>query len=74
MADLTDEQMNKPTDGFRHDSDTGEEITEGFCFNDGDYYTGSKKKALEYAIKQGYKDLQESYDEEYHYWTTWHNE
>lgn len=59
--------------GFRIDSDTGERITSGFVFDEGVYYTASEEKALEYAKKHGYKDLQESYDDEFHYWTEWNN-
>jgi len=57
---------------FRIDSDTGEKITQGFIFDDGEYYTGSEEKALEYAKKLGFKNLDESYEAERHYWTEWH--
>ncbi len=47
---------------FRIDSDTGKKITTGFVFDDGEYYTGSEEKALEYAKKLGFKTLNESYE------------
>jgi len=56
---------------MRIDSETGEEIIEGFLIND-ELYIGDEDRALKAVQKQGFKDLEESYEAEYHYWTTWH--
>jgi len=50
---------------------TGEGMNEGYVFGDGTDYFKYEKDALAHAISLGYKDLQESYDDDSHYYTEW---
>ncbi len=54
----------------RIDSFTSEEMYEGFLIND-TVYIADEERALAYVKVCGYKDLQESYDAGFHYWTEW---
>ena len=56
---------------LRIDSITGEGMTEGFCFLDGQFYCECEKEALKYAQSLGYESLKQSYEMGAHYWTTW---
>lgn len=53
---------------------TGEGMNEGYVFGDGTDYFKYEKDALAHAISLGYKDLQESYDDDAHYYTEWEEE
>jgi hypothetical protein len=53
---------------------TGKGITEGFVFDDGCYYCSTEEQALEIVIKDGYKDLDEAFKDEYYYYTEWASE
>ena len=50
---------------------TGEGMNEGYVFGGGTDYFKYEKDALAHAISLGYKDLQESYDDDAHYYTEW---
>ena len=56
----------------RTDSQTGEEILEGFLINN-ELYIGDEDRALKIVQAQGFKSLKQSYEAEFHYWTTWHD-
>jgi hypothetical protein len=56
---------------MRIDSITGKLIKSGYCFQDGEFYCADETEALKYAQEQGYKDLEESFEAENHYWTEW---
>ena len=58
---------------MRIDSETNKPMHEGFLIND-TLYIADEKRALEIVQEHGYKDLQESYEAEFHYWTTWHED
>lgn len=49
---------------------TGKGMSEGFLFQM-DVYIKEESDALEYAKSIGYNSLEESYEDEMHYWTTW---
>jgi hypothetical protein len=53
---------------------TGEAITEGFCFGDGEKYFKHEKDAEEYAISIGYDSLEDAYSNNAYYWTEWEPE
>jgi len=48
---------------------TGEGMNEGFVFTD--KYFKHEKDALDYAISEGFKDLDDSYESGFHYYTEW---
>ena len=50
---------------------TGVGMFEGFCFDDGDKYFALEEDALTYAKSLGYTDLEEAYQDDRYYWTTW---
>ncbi len=50
---------------------TNQGMDAGFVFNDGLYYCSTEEAALAYAKSLGYKDLQESYDDDVSYYTHW---
>lgn len=56
---------------MRTDSITGKQISEGYCFNDGEFYCENIEDARNYAKELGYSTLSEAYEEEAYYWTTW---
>lgn len=58
---------------------TNEGMNEGFCFCDGIFnenllYFKYKKDAIKQAKKQGYKNLEDSYNDENHFFTTWYED
>lgn len=55
----------------RKNSITGKGMTEGYIFNDGDFYCETKTHALHYAKENGYKTLEESYNDGFSYHTEW---
>lgn len=56
---------------MRLDNVTGKLIQNGYCFGDGDFYCESEEDALKHAREQGFKDLEDSFNAENHYWTEW---
>lgn len=50
---------------------SGEGMWEGYCFGDGEEYAKEKEFAEIIAKRDGYASLDESYDDEHHYWTEW---
>lgn len=50
---------------------TGKGMNEGYCFGDGIAYASDEKSATKIAKDMGYSSLQESYEDENHYFTTW---
>ena len=61
----------KTKDLHRHKCTITEKgMSEGFLFCD-DTLIKNEEDALKYAQKNGYNTLQESYDDEFHFWTTW---
>jgi hypothetical protein len=58
----------------RKDDHTKKGINEGFVFGHSDLIFGNEKDALAYVKKHGYKTLQESYDDEFHYWSDWYQD
>jgi len=60
-------------DGFyaRKCDVTGRGMNEGFCFGDGIHYCIRKNDAIAYAIKMGYTSLEEAYEDEAYYYTSW---
>lgn len=50
---------------------TGKGINEGFCFGDGERYFANESDAKEHAITIGYESLDEAYEDDAYYWTTW---
>ena len=46
-------------------------MSSGWCVNDGELYFKYEKDAINWAVSNGYKDLQEAYDDEVIYWTDW---
>lgn len=55
----------------RRDSITGLGMNEGWCFGEGDFYCADEENALIYAKELGYESIQEAYEDEAGYWTTW---
>lgn len=53
---------------------TNKGMNEGFCFGDGDMYFANEDDAFDYAIKIGYKGLQDAFDDEAYYWTEWYDQ
>jgi hypothetical protein len=51
---------------------TGEGMNEGFCFDDIHYFK-YEKDAAAHAKKQGYKNLQQAFDDEAYYYTEWYD-
>jgi hypothetical protein len=71
-----DEEFGELYNAFAEkDSKTGKGISAGFVFDtiNGEVF-GEEEDALAFAKKHGYKDLQESYDDEFHYWTEWYQD
>lgn len=52
-------------------NETNRGINEGYVFNHGLYYCSTEEAALSYAKSLGYKDLQESFDDDAYYYTEW---
>lgn len=50
---------------------TGKGINEGFCFGDGEMYFANESDAETHAITIGYESLDEAYEDDAYYWTTW---
>lgn len=50
---------------------TGKGMWEGFCFGDGEEYAKDRESAEIIAKRDGYASLDESFDDEHHYWTEW---
>ena len=50
---------------------TGEEMSSGWCANDGMEYFKYEKDAVQWCISNGYKNMQEAYDDDAIYWTEW---
>jgi hypothetical protein len=53
---------------------TGKGMDEGFCFGDGWHYIADDEDALSFVRKQGYASLEESYEDDNHYWTEWYDD
>jgi hypothetical protein len=54
---------------------TGEGMNEGFCFGDGEVYIKNDDElALAEVKKMGYDSLNEAYEDEAYYFTTWEDE
>ena len=46
---------------------------EGWVVQDGVWYIKNEADARKHAVDAGYNDLQEAYDNEYMYYTEWHD-
>ena len=53
---------------------TNEGMNEGWVFGDGEGYFKYEKDALEWAIANGYADLDEAYEDDAIYWTEWEDD
>ncbi len=51
---------------------THEGMWEGWCINDGESYIKHEADALKCATDAGYKDIEQAYEDEFMYWTDWH--
>jgi hypothetical protein len=58
----------------RKDSVTGKGMNDGYCFGDGDFYCVSGLDALQKCEELGYKTMEEAFEDEAYYWTTWEAE
>lgn len=66
-------ETDSPEDkGYFIDSFTGEKIFEAFVFPmlEGAIYIREEEAALIFAGSHGYEDLEESYKDDFHYWTS----
>lgn len=50
---------------------TGEGMSEGYCFGDGEKYFKYEADATAYAKEIGYDSLQAAYDDDAYYYTAW---
>lgn len=50
---------------------TGEGMWEGYCFRNGEEYAIDKESAMIIVKRDGYESLDESYEDENHYYTEW---
>lgn len=50
---------------------TGKGMNEGFVFGNGEMYFSEEIYALEYAIKIGYDNLDDAYNDDAYYYTEW---
>jgi hypothetical protein len=58
-------------DSYRVCDKTGEKFNEGYCFGDGERYFASEENALEYAKEIGYESLDEAYNDDAYYFSSW---
>ena len=65
--------MNEEKKAPRYCSITLEPMFEGFCVCDGAMYIKLEKDATAHVIQAGYKDLDDAYEDEYIYFTDWHD-
>lgn len=68
--------MNQELDNFRIDSQTGECITEGWCFDFGSFYIGDETRAQALCHEVYGVSIEEIYeeDDELVYYTEWDEE
>ena len=57
----------------RYCSITHQPMFEGWVVQDGVWYIKNEADAKKHAVEAGYNDLQEAYDNEYMYYTEWHD-
>ena len=54
---------------------TNKGMNEGFCIGDGSFYVANDEDMLKHLLEETeYKTIEESYNDEYHYWTEWTEE
>ena len=53
---------------------TGEGMNEGWCFGDGQDYAKHESGAIELAKQYGYDSLEDAYEDDGGYWTSWEDE
>lgn len=53
---------------------TGGGMNEGWVGYNGEVYFSKEEDALQWCIKQGYKDIEEAYEDDVIYWTDWHDD
>ena len=70
--DFTITEYKKITYKFpRVCSITGEGMWEGYCFRNGEEYAIDKESAMTIVKRDGYESLDDSYEDENHYYTEW---
>lgn len=67
---LIDSELVEETDFARIDCDTGSIIFEGWVIGGAETY-GHESTVLHICKENGYKTLQEAYDDGFCYWTVW---
>jgi hypothetical protein len=65
------EEVLSNDDNVRICSVTNEEMSEGWCVNDGEMYFKYEKDAVKWSTDNGYESLQDAYDNDVIYWTEW---
>lgn len=50
---------------------TGEGMNSGYCFGDGEEYAKTKSDARKLAEQRGYESLEQAFEDDAYYWTTW---
>lgn len=58
----------------RQCSKTGEGMNEGWVFGDGEEYAKYEADAIELAKEYGYDSLEDAYEDNGGYWTSWEDE
>ena len=58
----------------RQCSETGKGMNEGWVIGDGEDYVSTKEGALKWANKMGYSTIEEAYDDDAMYWTSWYDD
>lgn len=59
----------------RQCSVTGEGMNAGFCICDGEMYIASEEHLIEHiTMDTGYDSIEEAYEDDYYYYTTWEDE
>ena len=53
---------------------TGEGMNKGWVISDGDDYAKYEEGAVELVERMGYNSIQEAYDDNFVYYTTWEDE
>jgi len=67
----SDEPMQEGIKFARKCDITGEGMDKGWCIGDGEMYIKYERDALAEAVRHGYTDLSEAFDDGLMYWTEW---